>query len=369
MKKQYSFVASILVFLVCSVPAQASSRISSFKAALPIHSYGLTSAAPKGYSPQDIKKAYSLPLWGGQGTIAIIAAYDDPGVENDLNIFSKQFGLALCTSSNGCFEKYSLDPNKKTNAGWGLEKALDAEWAHAIAPQAHILLVEAKSASGPDLIDAVDYARKRKDVVAVSMSWGGREFTGETELDPHFVSPTGASFFASSGDSGAGVSWPAVSQNVIGVGGTTLQFSSSTNRVLSEKAWSGSGGGISSFESQPLLQKNYDVLKSRGMRAVPDVSFDADPQTGFSVYHSNGTKKNWYVLGGTSAGAPQWAAIHSLGLSATMKNLYTDKSSTSSELFFRDIKTGSNGNCTYYCTARSHYDFITGLGSPLTYRF
>ena len=105
------------------------------------------------------------------------------------------------------------------------------------------------------------------------------------------------------------------------------------------------------------------------MRAVPDVSYNADPRNGFSVYHTNGTKKKWYVLGGTSAGAPQWAAIHALGLSATLPKLYSDKSSASSEQFFRDIKSGSNGDCTYYCTARAHYDFVTGLGSPLTTKF
>ena len=370
MKKYTTLItaAGILLLLFLVIPrAEASSKISSYKASLPIHSYGLTSTSPKGYSPSEIKKAYNLPAWGGHGTIAIIAAYDDPGIEKDLEVFTKQYGLAPCTTANGCFEKYSLDPNKKTDPNWGLEKALDVEWSHAIAPQAHILLVEAKSPSGPNLLDAVDYARKRKDVTAISMSWGGREFTGETDLDAHFVSQNGAVFFASSGDSGAGVSWPAVSKNVIGVGGTSLVVSSSS--VIFEKAWNGSGGGISSFESQPDYQKTYDVLKSHGMRAVPDVAYNADPRTGFSVYHSNGTKKNWYVLGGTSAGAPQWAAIYSLGLSATLPKLYGDKANLYSSNYFRDIRSGSNGECTYYCNARSHYDFITGLGTPLTINF
>lgn len=363
------FLLLISIFQT-NIAEASSSKIDSFKATPPIHNLGMTTASPAGMTPTNIKSAYHLPSSGGQGTIAIIAAYDDGVLEKDLAAFSKQFNLPSCTSINNCFEKVKLSPNTSSNKDWSLEKALDIEWAHAIAPQAKILLVEAENASGSNLLKAIDYARARKDVVAISISWGGREFQGETELDSHFISQYGAAFFASSVDSGAGVSWPSVSKNVVAVGGTTLHLSASTGSVLSEQAWSGSGGGISSFETQPDYQKNYDVLKSRGMRAVPDVSYNADPRYGFSVYHNTGTgKKNWYVLGGTSAGAPQWAAIHSLGLSATLSNLYGDKASANNNNYFRDIKSGSNGTCAYYCDARSHYDFVTGLGSPLTFKF
>src|SRR5258708_20797245 len=106
------------------------------------------------------------------------------------------------------------------------------------------------------------------------------------------------------------------------------------------------------------------------MRAIPDVAYDADPASGFSVYRSSGTsKQNWYVFGGTSAGAPQWAAIKSLGRSATNDNFYTDKATDANGAFFRDITSGSNGDCSYYCTARKHYEYVTGLGSPLTVNF
>ena len=366
--KKYIIVLGFLL-LICT-PVLAASRISSFKATPPIHSLSVTTASPIGLTPDAVKKAYNLPTLGGNGTIAIIAAYDEPSIEKDMASFSKQFNLPTCTSSNNCFEKVKLSPNITTNKGWSLEKAMDVEWAHAISPQAKILLIETENASGPNLLKAIDYARSRKDVVAISMSWGGREFQGETELDSHFISQYGAVFFASSGDSGAGVSWPAASKNVIAVGGTTLHLSAATGAVISEQAWSGSGGGVSSFETQPDFQKNYEVLKSRGMRAVPDVSYNADPKYGFSVYHMTGNgKKNWYVIGGTSAGAPQWAAIYSLGLSATLANMYADKASTNNTNYFRDIKSGSNGSCAYYCDARARYDFVTGLGSPLTVRF
>ena len=200
-------LAGIALSLLLTNTASASSKIAAFKATPPIHNLGVTTSSPIGMTPSVIKSAYHLPNTGGQGTIAIIAAYDEPNIEKDLAAFTKQFNLPTCSSSNNCFEKIKLAPNISENKDWSLEKALDVEWAHAIAPQAKILLVEAQNASGPNLLKAIDYARSRKDVVAISMSWGGREFQGETELDDHFVSKYNAAFYASSGDSGAGVSW------------------------------------------------------------------------------------------------------------------------------------------------------------------
>jgi len=246
------------------------------------------------------------------------------------------------------------------------------EWAHAMAPQAKILLIEAKSGTGADLLAAVDYATARKDVVAVSMSWGGAEFDGETDLDAHFATST--VYFASSGDDGAGVSWPAVSPKVISVGGTSLFVTSSTHPIVHETAWSGSGGGVSAFEKQPAYQTGYSIPRAKGMRAVPDVSFNADPQTGYPVFRSTGktvtkSTKGWYVLGGTSAGAPQWAGIQALAQTVSLPKIYSDKAATSTQKYFRDITSGSNGTCTYFCDARRHYDYVTGLGSPLTADF
>jgi subtilase family serine protease len=267
----------------------------------------------------------------------------------------------------------------KTDAGWALETALDVEWAHAIAPSATILLVQAKTPSGQNLLDAIDYATSRKGVVAVSMSWGGAEFPEEVSLDSHFASPTGSgangsiSFFASSGDNGTGASWPASSPNVIGVGGTTLIISSSTGKFTSEVAWPGSGGGVSVYEKQPDYQKTYSIPKANGMRAIPDVALNSDPASGYPVYRTTGAgakaKGGWYTVGGTSAAAPQWAAIHALGSSVVLQKLYADKASSGTQKFFRDITSGSNGACKYYCDARKHYDYVTGLGVPQTIVF
>ena len=153
------------------------------------------------------------------------------------------------------------------------------------------------------------------------------------------------------------------------VGGTKLVFSK-TGAVSSETAWDGSGGGVSAYEPEPLHQVDYAIAKAQGHRAIPDVSYNAAPESGFSIYKTTGkSKKGWYVVGGTSAGAPQWAAIKALGLSADNDKFYADKASAGNANFFRDIRSGSNGDCGYYCQARKHYDYVTGLGSPLTSTF
>ena len=355
-------------------PANAAYRFSDFKGRPPVHIYRAGTAQPQGVTPDEIKSVYHLPQTGGKGTIAIIDAYDDASIEKDLGVFSKTYGLPACTTKNGCLEKHKMSSSVKADSGWALEESLDVEWAHVIAPNAKILLVEATTPSGANLLAAVDYAAKRKDVVAVSMSWGGAEFSDEASLDPHFKAASGGNpkmiFFASSGDNGTGASWPAASPNVVAVGGTTLVFASSgtgtsTQKFVSEKAWSGSGGGVSAYEAEPDYQKSYSISKAGGMRAIPDVAYDADPASGYPVYRAG----KWYTVGGTSAGSPQWAAIQALGGSVALEKLYADKSSAVPSQFFRDITSGSNGDCKYYCTARKHYDYVTGLGAPQTISF
>ena len=368
------FLPSVIFFAVSSFllpsrPAQAAYHFSSFKGRPPIHQFGGVSAAPLGLTPDKIKAAYKLPASGGQGIIAIIGAYDDANIEKDLGVFDKQFDLPACTAANGCFTKHLMG-KPVSNSGWAMETSLDVEWAHAIAPKAKILLVEAPTPSGQNLLNAIDYAVKQPGVVAVSMSWGGAEFPEEVSLDSHFQSVNGTiTFFASSGDNGSGASWPVASPNVVAVGGTKVNFSKS-GAFSSETAWAGSGGGVSAYEAEPSYQKDYSIPKALGHRAIPDVSYNADPSSGFSIYRSTGSsKKGWYVVGGTSAGAPQWAAIKALGLAADNEKFYDDKNSAKNGNFFRDIKSGANGDCGYYCQARGRYDYVTGLGSPLVIAF
>jgi subtilase family serine protease len=371
--------------------ANAIPSLDTFIARPPIHIMAGTTAGPGGLFPSQVKKAYNLPGTGGKGTIAIIAAYNHPNIASDLLAFDKAFGLTSCTTSNGCLEIHPMNATAKDDTGWSMETALDTEWSHAIAPKAKILVVEAATDGGTNLLKAVDYARSRSDVVAISMSWGGDEFASEASLDSHFsasFSSSPVAFFASSGDDGAGASWPAASPYVISVGGTSLNLNSKSG-LVSEKAWTGSGGGVSVYESEPGFQTTYSIPRAGGKRAIPDVAFAADPQYGFSVYHApdtssvNSTKnysskstpaaKNWYVVGGTSAGAPQWAAIADLAFAAkdpiSLSKLYADKAASAYAKFFRDITSGTNGNCGYFCVARKHYDYVTGLGSPLTDKF
>ncbi len=372
MKTPFSFLSMTFVCAMAIAPsiAQAAPHIYQFQARPPIHVFKNVSPSPSGLTPTQIKSIYHLPDSGGQGTIAIIGAFDDATIERDLAVFNKQFNLAPCTTKNNCFEKHLMNPKTAKNENWSLETSLDVEWAHAIAPQAKILLVEAQSGSGTNLLQAIDYAGNRADVVAVSMSWGGAEFPEEMSLDQHFQSPNGAHFFAASGDQGWGVSWPAVSPNVVAVGGTSLTLADDGS-FKSESAWNGSGGGISAYEPQPSYQTTYSIARAKNKRAVPDVAYNADPASGFPVYRSSGshTKTGWFKVGGTSAGAPQWAAIHTLGLSATNENFYRDKASSNHAQYFRDITSGANGTCKYYCEARKRYDYVTGLGSPLRANF
>ena len=310
-----------------------------------------------GYSPNQIRAAYGLLSSGGAGvTIAIIIAYDTPSILADLTQFSSQYNLPAPNSTN--FEVHKMSDIISSGAanGWSQEACLDVEWAHAIAPDAKILLVESPNANSLYLLAAVQYATSRPEVSVVSMSWGSSEGRSELSNDLYFAYPNIA-FFASSGDDGSTVYYPSSSPYVIGVGGTTLNLDSAGN-VVSETAWSKSGGGVSQYERSPLCQTNYGL--NSAYRCVPDVAYNADPSTGFSVCYNGG----WCIVGGTSAGAPQWAAIYALGASATLGNLY-DKAKMAYSTYFRDITSG--GTSSY--SATNGYDYVTGLGSPLTCNF
>lgn len=347
--------------------SKADNDLSSFRATPfnKVRPLARPSIVTGGVSPVKIKSVYNLGSSGGSGVVAIIDAYADSKIESDLGTFTRQFGLRSCTIKNGCFEKHQMTSRLAASPDWAIETALDVQWAHAIAPDAKILLVQARSNSGTDLLDAIDYARGRSDVRAISMSWGGDEFSSEGFFETHFTSSFGATFFASSGDGGHGISWPAVSANVIGVGGTSLHFDSS-GHFTSETAWSGSGGGVSSYINEPSFQSDFGLSSTGGKRAVPDVAYDGDPSSGFPVYDSISYfgSRGWFVVGGTSAGAPQWAALRSISSNVTQSRLYQDAHNQPGT-FLRDIVSGSNGSCGTLCHAQTSYDFVTGLGSPL----
>src|SRR5579863_1257093 len=149
---------------------------------------------PVGYSPAVIAGAYAFATTGGSTkTIAIIDAYGYPTITSNFQTFSTQYGLG-CTR---CFTKVNQTGKASTyprsSATWGLEQSLDVEWAHALAPKAHVLLVEANSNSFTNLLAAVRYGAAHAQYV--SMSWGGNEFSGETSYDSSFTT-SGVSYFA-----------------------------------------------------------------------------------------------------------------------------------------------------------------------------
>ena len=315
--------------------------------------------SPTGLSPSKIKTVYNFPTGSTAGagkTIGIVDAYDDPTAENDLNVFSTQFGLPACTTANGCFKKVSqtgATRYPRSNSGWALEISLDVQWAHAIAPGAKILLVEASSASFTNLLAAEDYAAAHASYV--SNSWGGSESSGEKSYDSHFVH-SGVSFFVSSGDAGLPAEYPSASPNVISVGGTTLHFDSSGN-LTSETGWS-SGGGCSAYETANAAQSafsGYAQVACSGKRATPDVSLDADPASGVSVYDSTAYsgQKGWFQVGGTSASSPMWAGrAAATGVALTASYVYGNN------IAFRDITSGNNG-----ASCLAGFDLCSGRGS------
>ncbi|MGA2439715.1 MAG: S53 family peptidase [Tepidisphaeraceae bacterium] len=339
------------------------------------------------YTPAQIRTAYgfsSVKLSNGAAgtgagqTIAIVDAYSDPNISSDLKAFDSQYGLSAA-SLKVVSQTGSATSLPTANAGWDLEISLDVEWAHAIAPGANILLVEANSSGLGDLLTAVNYARKAAGVSVVSMSWGSSEFSSETQYDGYFTTPSGhqgVTFVSASGDQGSwyGPEWPASSPNVLSVGGTTLNLANSSGTWGSETGWSGSTGGISSYEREPSYQT---ISQTTGARTTPDVAYDANPSTGFAVYDSVAYAggKGWWDVGGTSAGAPQWAALVAIadqgravkglgslnGTSQTLPMLYSLYNSKQYSQAFHDETVGAS---SWYFSAGPGYDAVTGLGSP-----
>ncbi|HLV81165.1 MAG TPA: IPT/TIG domain-containing protein [Chthonomonadaceae bacterium] len=328
-----------------------------------------------GMTPAQMRSFYNLPSSGGGQIIAIVDAYDFPTALSDFNTFANNFGLpketssSVTSSSNKVFQIVYASGSKPadgSSSGWTLEEALDIEWAHAMAPGAKIVLVECNSASYADLFTGVSVASGYTDgetpalsTREVSMSWGSGEFSGETSYDSYFTS-SNVVYFASAGDNGAPAGYPSSSPNLISAGGTTVNTNSS-GAFTSETGWSGSGGGPSSQEGRPSYQNAISGIVGSS-RGTPDLSYDADPNTGASVYITY--YGGWGVVGGTSWSSPALAGCLNLadsnagawasGSQAVLASLYSNLGSAN----FRDITSGNNGYA-----AGPGWDFVTGVGS------
>jgi hypothetical protein len=331
------------------------------------------------FSPTDVRHAYGFDRVAfldsahaqvaadGHGeTIAIVDWYDDPNISSDLTTFDSHFGLPAPPS----FRKVNqtggttYPPPDQNAAG---EISLDVEYAHAMAPGASILLVEANDNGSNNLDTAVQYAAGQPGVVAVSMSYGSGEYSGETGRDSVFTH-AGVTYLSSTGDHGAPGQYQAFSPNVVAVGGTTLTLDGSGN-YSSESGWSGSGGGISFYEAQPSYQ-NGVVTQSTTQRTIPDISFVADPGVTFYDTYGGGM---FYNGQGTSASAPIMAGLVAVvdqgrsylnGLSSYNGRDFLNALYHLPDNAVNDITTGNNGY-----QAGPGYDLVTGRGTPIVQRF
>ena len=366
--------------------------------------------------PSDVRSAYQMTNLtsstnefdqGAGQTIYIIDAYHHSNIASDLAYFNSRFGLPTCSnttlsasailpilsSTGGCTLTiaYANSTGGKlsntapvTNNSWATEIATDVEWAHATAPKANIVLIEAVDASLGSLVSAIQLANQMGPGI-VSMSFATPEGSWATSYESSLFAGTGITYVAAAGDSGSQVNWPAVSSKVIAVGGTTLSWDGNLSD-RNELAWSGSGGGISQYIPMPNYQINTGIGSkySTSMRTVPDVAFNADPRSGQYVYITlPGARSGaWYVIGGTSIAAPQWSGILAVSYSQKIANRSTQPLNNalnsiyqyvgniaqtySSDLF--DVTSGSDANsstCTT-CDARISYDLVTGWGTPFS---
>jgi subtilase family serine protease len=296
-----------------------------------------------------------------------VDAFDTPNAAADLAAFSAQFGLPPADFQ--VVFASGTQPGLDPSGGWELEASLDIEWAHAMAPNARIFLVEAKSNRFRDLFTAVIVA---SNLVAtngggeVSMSWGSGEFSIENQLDGVFTTP-GVVYIASSGDS-PGVGWPSASPNVVSAGGTTISRNPNTGAFLLENTWQDTGGGPSQVESRPHFQDRIDDIVGPA-RGTPDLSFDANPNTGVWVLDTNlfqGGPGGWFIVGGTSVSAPSLAGIINaagrFAASSQAENAFIYRHLFFDREDFRDIQFGNCGlNIGNF--AGSGWDFCTGVGS------
>ncbi len=370
------------------------------------------------YNPTQLRTAYGVSQLAtsneGQGvTIAIIDALNDPNALSDLNVFSAEYGLPIMNSSGGPtftvvtqagVRNSSTNPNSAND--YSGETSLDLDMAHSLAPYANILLVQTTTtflagsgASANGLLVGDLTAAGTPGVVAVSTSYGGNEPSASTEatydsyLPDTTVSPNThpVIFTFSTGDSST-PSYPALSPNVVAVGGTGLYTASSRGRYSFETAWGGfwesgysggaGGGGLSTHYALPSYQAAGGLTYTH--RAIPDISAEADVLTAVSVYDS-WDGQDWTGYGGTSVSSPIMAGIFALaqqdrianGLTPLSSNqvdtdLYTLYNSPNYLTYFHDVTLGTNTyingsgvtiNAGYAAT--TGYDLATGIGSPV----
>ncbi len=326
-----------------------------------------------GYGPSSLISAYKLPSSTTVTKVAVIDAYNDPDAVSNLATYRSAWGEPACNTSTeaGCLTvtnqagAASPLPTNSGDTGWATEESLDVDMVSAICPSCHIYLVEAKSPTTKHLGKAVNSAVNVIGADFVSNSYGGSQSSSDPTFDTDYYKHAGKAIVASAGDGGYGVSYPAASQYVTSVGGTSLNTSSGT-RGWTETVWGSSGGGegtgsgCASHEAKPSWQTDSGCSK----RTDNDVAAVADPNTGVAVYDTY-DQGGWLEVGGTSASSPIIASVFALaGTPAAGTYPSSYPYAHASDLF--DVTSGADGSCSpsYLCTAGAGYDGPTGLGTP-----
>jgi hypothetical protein len=347
-----------------------------------------------GYTPKQINRAYGLNLLtnsnstklypvfkggnlGENQTIAIVTAFHAPTIQEDLDKFSAAFGLPTITVNVVAASGNTPDVDRM----WSLEATLDVQRAHAIAPYADIILVEADTNLVADMYAAVDVATDALNELGggvMNLSWGvDEEVLDQLDLEAHFARPESRkiSYIVAAADSASIVGYPEASPSVTAVGGTSLDLDRYGFRLSDETAWSDSGGGYSIIFSRPVFQEGLRIGSnlSEDRRAIPDVSFLADPETGVAIFSTTPDEfrnTGWAEVGGNSAAAPQFAGIVTLAnqfreafakekLGEDLNTQLYQLARVRHDNLFYDIVKGSNGH-----PARDGFDLATGWGSP-----
>ena len=329
-----------------------------------------------GFCPPSIAVAYgTVNVLGGNGgagvTIAITDAFHYANAEADLNFFSTDMGLPACTTQNGCFKQVDQNGGQNfcgSDSGWEVETMLDLEWAHAMAPNAKIVLVEGCTNEDSDLAVAVQTAVNLEGANFVSNSWGEDEFPEQIQEDASWQGLNVPLLFAS-GDTGAPAIYPCTSIYATCVGGTLISLDSNFHRT-SETGWGGSGGGCSLYESAPAYQTGNGVSLCSPHRAAPDVAAIG----GSLVYIYDSGNGGYGRVTGTSLATPVTAGVFAVVEAARRgfgkadfgqmigTQLYHPYKSFNTPgsnytYFYWDVVTGNNGHA-----AGPGYDLVTGLG-------
>jgi subtilase family serine protease len=381
------------------------SKAAVSPAAFPPPSYCVAHFGLACYTPALIRTGYNVPsaLTGTGETIVIVDAYGSPTVRSDLHTFDQAMGLSdpVLNIYYPTGKPPAFAPHDGKQAGWANETNLDTQWAHAIAPGAKIALVIASSNYGNVLNNAVRFAVQNRLGNVMSLSWGSPEAairglgnnTQLLQLDKilQTAETEGITVLASSGDFGAtnggtvvNALFPASDPLVTAVGGTNL-FLSDSGAYQHETVWNdtddcpfgchdgvfgATGGAPSRIFAAPAYQK---ALSGMSARTTSDVAYNASVYTGVLVYLGFlGDNSGFYFFGGTSEGAPQWAALvaladqsagHNLGLiNPTLYAIGANASKYAAD--FHDVTVGDNVWRGAGFSAKTGYDLPTGLGSP-----